>query len=313
MNILITGGTGFIGAQLVPVLVGAADQSHGDHLTLLTRHPQKMAKHYGAWAATGRLRFISSLDELSRDDAFDAIINLAGEGIADKPWTSQRRLELHASRVLLTESLGDWLRRAKHTPSLLISGSAVGWYGNQGEHILDEESSAESHDYTHHLCRDWEAAALAAAAPSMRVCILRLGVVIGPGGGMLRRLLPVFGLGLGGILGNGQQYLSWVSRSDVVQVILRMLTDRSLAGVYNLTAPTPVNNAEFTRTLARLLRRPAFLRVPASVLKLGLGEMSTLLLDGQRVMPSRLLSADYRFLHGTLEEAIRAALARNTP
>lgn len=311
MNILITGGTGFIGAQLVPVLVGAPDQAQGDHLTLLTRQPEKMARHYAAWADTGRLRFVSSLDALARDEAFDAVINLAGEGIADKPWTTQRRLELHASRVLLTESLGDWLRRAKYKPSVLISGSAVGWYGNQGERILDEESSAESSDYTHHLCRDWEAAALAAAPPSTRVCTLRLGVVIGSGGGMLRRLLPVFGLGLGGVLGNGEQYLSWVSRSDVVQVILRMLTDRSLHGVFNLTAPAPVSNAEFTRTLARLLRRPAFLRVPASVLKLGLGEMSTLLLEGQRVMPTRLLSADYRFLHSTLEDALRSALSRS--
>jgi hypothetical protein len=312
MNILITGGTGFIGAQLVPILAGAPDQAQGDHLTLLTRRPEKMAKQYAEWVDTGRLRFVRSLDVLSRDETFDAVINLAGEGIADKPWTSQRRAELHASRVLLTESLGNWLRRAEHTPSVLISGSAVGWYGCQGERILDEESPAESSDYTHHLCRDWEAAALAAAAPNTRVCILRLGVVIGPSGGMLRRLLPVFGLGLGGVLGNGRQYLSWVSRSDVVQVILRMLTDRSLNGVFNVTAPEPVSNTEFTRTLARVLRRPAFLRVPASILKLGLGEMSTLLLDGQRVMPSRLLSADYRFQHGTLEEAIRAALSRDS-
>lgn len=312
MNILITGGTGFIGAQLVPVLAGAADQAQGDHLTLLTRRPEKMRAHYSAWAETGRLRFIASLDELSRDEAFDAVINLAGEGIADKPWTSQRRRELHASRALLTESLGDWLRRAKHAPQVLISGSAVGWYGNQGERILEEDAPAETGDYTHQLCRDWEAAALAAAPPSTRVCILRLGVVIGPGGGMLRRLLPVFGLGLGGELGNGQQYLSWVSRSDVVQVILRLLTDRAMNGVFNLTAPAPVTNAEFTRTLARLLRRPAFFRVPASILKLGLGEMSTLLLDGQRVMPSRLLGADYRFVHASLEEAIRAALNRES-
>ncbi|PRD37463.1 UNVERIFIED_CONTAM: yfcH [Trichonephila clavipes] len=209
MDILITGGTGFIGSLLVPVLAGADDRDQGDRLTLLTRHPERAAARHAGLVARGRVRLIRSLDELGRDEAFDAVINLAGEGIADRPWTAQRRRELHASRIVLTESLGDWMRRARHKPSVLISGSAVGWYGDQGNRLLEEEAAADTGAYTHRLCDDWEKAALAAAPEGTRVCILRTGVVIGPGGGLLRRLLPLFGLGLGGPVGSGEQYVSW--------------------------------------------------------------------------------------------------------
>lgn len=310
MDILITGGTGFIGSLLVPVLAGADDRDQGDRLTLLTRHPERAAARHAGLVARGRVRLIRSLDELGRDEAFDAVINLAGEGIADRPWTAQRRRELHASRIVLTESLGDWMRRARHKPSVLISGSAVGWYGDQGNRLLEEEAAADTGAYTHRLCDDWEKAALAAAPEGTRVCILRTGVVIGPGGGLLRRLLPLFGLGLGGPVGSGEQYVSWVSLSDVVQVILRLLTDRELRGVFNLTGPRPVTNAEFAQTLAGLLRRPALLRVPTSVLRLTMGDMSALLLDSQRALPSRLLQLRYNFLHPTLEDALRWTLSR---
>ncbi|MEL0027234.1 MAG: DUF1731 domain-containing protein, partial [Perlucidibaca sp.] len=165
-------------------------------------------------------------------------------------------------------------------------------------------------EYTHELCDDWEQAALAAEQLGMRVCILRTGVVIGPGGGMLRRLLPVFSLGLGGTLASGEQFISWVSLADVVHIILRLLCDRELRGVFNVTGPRPVSNAEFTQILSRLLRRPALLRVPETVLRMAMGEMATLLVNGQRVLPSRLLQAQYHFLHPTLESALRAALAK---
>lgn len=308
MDILITGGTGFIGSLLVPTLTGTAEEPR-DHVTLLTRFPSRVSAARRDLIEAGRLRVIGSLDELSRETRFDAVINLAGEGIADRPWTRQRKRELHSSRIMTTEALVDWLRLAKHKPEVLISGSAVGWYGNQGDLLL-EESSPPHDEFVHELCRDWEQAALAASRLGIRVCVLRTGVVIGAGGGMLRRLLPVFTLGLGGALGSGSQYLSWISLPDVVQVILRLLCDREMSGVYNLTGPRPVTNQEFAQTLGQLLRRPAVLKVPASVIKLAMGEMSTLLLDGQRVIPSRLLQARHHFVHATLETALRAALSR---
>ncbi len=311
MDILITGGTGFIGSLLIPTLTGGGEGGQGDRVTLLTRRPDKIAISFATQIASGHVRLVRSFDELGRDARFDAVINLAGEGIADRPWSSQRKRELHTSRVSLTEALVDWLRLARHKPTVLISGSAVGWYGNQGDRLLEENAPAHD-EYTHQLCQDWEQAALSAESLGIRVCILRTGVVIGAGGGMLRKLLPLFSLGLGGPIASGEQFLSWVSLADVVHVILRLLCDRDMRGVYNLTGPRPVSNAEFTQTMAQLLRRPAFLRVPATVLKMAMGEMSTLLIDGQRVLPSRLLQARYTFLHPTLESALRAALAKRS-
>jgi len=311
MNILLTGGTGFIGSLLLPTLLGPSELGGGHRVTVLTRHPARFALKQHEAVACEQLRIIGTLAELTRDDAYDAIINLAGEGIADRPWTAQRKRELHASRNTLTEELVEWMRRAKHKPSVLISGSAVGWYGNQGNKILEEGSLAHP-EYVHELCHEWEQAAFAAEAHGVRVCLLRTGVVVGAGGGFLRKLLPLFSLGVAGPLGTGQQYLSWVSLTDVVQIILRLLNDRDLRGAFNVTGPRPVTNAEFTQTLAQLLRRPAFLRLPASVLKLAMGEMSTLLLDGQRVIPSRLLQARYSFQHTSLEDALRTALSRRS-
>lgn len=311
MDILITGGTGFIGGALVPALLASDAPEGGDRLTLLTRDPAGVAARYPEAVTQGRLRLISSLDTLGREDRYDAVINLAGAGIADRPWSLQRKRELRSSRVNLTENLVDWMRRARVRPTVLISASAVGWYGNQGDRVLEEDATPQE-AFTHTLCQDWETAARAAEGLGVRVCIARLGVVIGPGGGMLRRVLPVFGLGLGGQLGSGEQYLSWVSLADVVLGLQRLLCDREMSGTYNLTAPRPVSNAEFTAVLSRLLRRPALLRVPAAVLKLAMGEMSCLLLEGQRVIPSRFLQARHVFLHPGLEEALRHALSRRT-
>lgn len=302
MHILITGGTGFIGSTLCPQLL-----IDGHQLTLLTRDPAKALRVYGS-----RLTIIRSLTELSNETTLDAVINLAGAGIADRPWTASRKQQLHASRVTLTEELVSMLRRREQRPRVMISGSACGWYGDQGNTLLEETSPANTsnahEEYTHTLCQDWEAAAHKVEALGVRLCILRTGVVLGQSGGMLKRMLPIFGLGLGGRLGSGEQWLSWIALGDFVNIVRALLSDESQSGVFNATAPKPITNAEFTATLAHALKRPALLPIPAALLKLAMGEMSTLLLGSQRVLPSRLLEAGFRFRSRTLEECLRNEL-----
>lgn len=298
MHILVTGGTGFIGSALCPVLL-----EDGHRLTILTRRPQKVFAAYG-----DRIKAIKRFDELDDNVVVDAVINLAGEGIADRPWTPPRKAELHASRVTLTEELVDWLSRSGRRPGVMISGSAVGWYGAQGEALLEEDAPAHE-DYLHGLCADWEKAARGVETLGVRLCIVRTGLVLGKSGGMLKRMLPIFGLGLGGRLGSGEQWLSWITLSDYVAAVRFLLERKDVAGVFNLTAPRPETNADFTRTLARILKRPAIIPIPAPVLTLAMGEMSCLLLTGQRVLPSHLLSSGFSFRYRTLDEALRAEIA----
>jgi hypothetical protein len=297
MHILITGGTGFIGSALCQQLL-----IDGHQLTLLSRRPEKVLRHYGS-----RVRVIRALTEFRAEDPLDAVINLAGENITDRPWTVGRKQQLLASRITLTEELVALLKRRTQRPRVLISGSAVGWYGDQGDALLEENAAAHE-EFTHALCRDWENAAREAESLGIRLCLLRLGVVLGRSGGMLKRLLPVFGLGLGGRLGSGNQWLSWIALTDCVNVIRALLADDSQSGVFNVTAPKPVTNAEFTATLARALGRPAFISLPASVLKMAMGEMSVVLLGSTRVVPGRLLEAGFRFRSRTLEDCLRNEL-----
>lgn len=293
MRILITGGTGFLGQQLCRVLL------HENHqLTVLTRKPDVVFKRY-----QGKVRAIARLGDLTLEDYFDVVINLAGEGIADKPWTNQRKRLLYSSRVTLTEELVDWMQRANTPPKTFISSSAIGWYGNQNDAIVDEDSPPHK-EYIHRLCDEWEQAALVARDLPTRVCVLRTGVVLGLQGGMLKRLWPVFALNLGGRLGDGKQWLSWISLYDYLSAVLFLMTHPQLQGVFNLTAPQPITNSEFTQTLAAQLHRKAILPVPRAILALIMGEMSTLLLDGQRVLPSRLLKAGFRFRTPSLSEAL---------
>lgn len=296
MHILITGGTGFIGQALVPALL-----ADGHHLVLLTRQPGRRR------GIDARAALVGALAELDRDFAPDAVINLAGEGIADRPWTAARKRELYESRVTLTRGLVHWLSTRPAPPRAMISGSAIGWYGDQGDAALTEASPPHP-EYTHELCAAWEQAATDATALGTRLCLLRTGVVLGPGGGMLARLLPVFRAGLGGRVGTGRQWLSWIGRGDLVAVIRQLLADESMNGVYNATAPEPVTNAEFTRALAAHLGRPALLPVPALALRLGLGEMSGLLLGGQKVLPARLQAAGFRFATPGLADCLRHEL-----
>jgi len=297
MDILITGGTGFIGTALCRELLGK-----GHRLCVLTRYPDR----YRA-PGEGQSRAVATLSELPDDEHFDAIINLVGEGIAERRWSKKRKAVLLASRLDTTQALLDFIARANHKPQCLINGSAVGFYGHQGNAEVDESTAPHS-DFGHHLCVRWEQLAEQAQTWSVRVCVIRIGLVVGPDGGFLKRLLLPFKLGLGGRLGNGRQWISWVHRQDLIRLIIWLLDNDNCHGVYNGTAPKPVTNRELTRTLAACLKRPAPFPVPAILLKLLLGEMASLLLNGQRVKPKRALAQGFTFQFSELQDALKDVL-----
>jgi uncharacterized protein (TIGR01777 family) len=298
MKILVTGGTGFIGRALVKTLVG-----EGHQVTVLSRSPENVERICGPEAiALGHLSF------LQPDMGFDVIVNLAGAPIFDARWTEARKRLIRDSRIGLTDQLVDCIGQMTVKPKLLISGSAIGYYGDQGDQILTEASSVRP-DFSHRLCADWEQAASRAAEFGVRVCLMRTGLVIAEGGGLLQRMLLPFRLGIGGRLGSGRQWMSWIHREDWIRIAQTMVTDETMQGPYNATAPNPVTNRQFTSTLARCLHRPALFPVPAFVLKTLLGEMSELVLGSQRVLPERLLMHGFTFHHPDLEGALRAALA----
>lgn len=297
MRILITGGTGLIGRQLCAVLL-----TQGHELTVLSRHPETVAAKCGP-----EVRPMNSLDEWTSERVFDAVINLAGEPIVDAYWSAKRKHVLLDSRVGLTEKLVQRIAAAQQKPTVLLSGSAVGYYGNGGETVLDEGMAA-GHDFPSELCASWESAACAAEQSGVRVCLLRTGLVLSKRGGLLGRMLLPFKLALGARLGDGKQWMSWVHIDDYVAMVLRLLKDASLNGVFNMTAPAPFTNTEFTQTLAQTLHRPALFVAPSFVLKLAMGERACLLLEGQRVIPKRLESAGFQFAHPELEGALQDLL-----
>ena len=237
-----------------------------------------------------------------------AAIHLSGANVAGQRWTAAYRREMKASRVDSTRALATLLAGLRTPPQALLVASAVGFYGDRGDELLDE-TSPPGKGFLAELCQQWEAAAQPAVQAGIRVMHLRFGVVLGPGPGALARMLPVFRLGLGGRLGSGRQWMSWISVEDAMRAVLFALEAPALAGPVNLTAPSPVTNAEFTRELARQLRRPAFLPAPAFALRLALGQMADeALLASARAVPSRLLVAGFRFAHPTVDKALAAAL-----
>jgi len=297
MRILITGGTGLIGRHLCAALL-----AQGHELTVLSRRPEAVASKCGV-----NVRAIASLDEWTPEHTFDAVINLAGEPIVDAFWSAQRKQVLLDSRVGLTQELVRRIASAQQKPSVLLSGSAVGYYGNCGDTVLDEVMAA-GHDFPAELCTTWENAARAAEQSGVRVCLLRTGLVLSKQGGLLGRMLLPFKLAMGARLGDGKQWMSWVHIDDYVAMVLRLLNDASLNGAFNMTAPAPFTNAEFTHTLAQTLHRPALFVAPSFVLKLAMGERACLLLEGQRVLPKRLESSNFQFAHPLLAGALQDLL-----
>ncbi|UCE02117.1 MAG: TIGR01777 family oxidoreductase [Candidatus Latescibacterota bacterium] len=299
MNVLISGASGLVGSTLIPFLTAG-----GHRMRRLGRSRSRGADH--VWdPASGTI----DTDAL---EGIDAIVHLAGENIGSR-WTSAKKQEIRNSRVQSTRLLAERLAAMSSPPRTLVCASAIGFYGEQGDERLDESSAAGS-GFLAEVCRDWEAAAEPARRAGIRVVHLRFGIVLSPRGGPLARMLPPFRMGGGGVIGGGKQYISWIGIDDAIHVILRALTDESLEGPVNAVAPTPVTNAEFTRTLGKVLRRPTLVPLPAFVARALFGEMAeATLLSSARVQPQKLLDRGHSFQHPQLEEALRHLLGRSDP
>ncbi len=296
MRVLITGASGLVGSALRTRL-----EARGDQVVALSR-----SKHHGAlqWDPE---RGVLDGSEL---EGFDAVVHLAGEGIANGRWNEARRGRIRASRVQGTQLLVDRLAATRTPPRVLVSASAIGIYGNRDAELLTE-ASATGTGFLADLCSAWEAAALAAQSPATRVVCCRIGVVLSPNGGALQRMLLPFRLGLGGRLGHGHQFMSWITLADLTRVLAECIDNPSLDGPVNAVAPGACTNREFTKALGRTLHRPTLLPAPATLLRLALGAMADeLLLAGTRVQPAKLEHLKFRFDHTTIEAALCSVLGR---
>lgn len=280
MNILLTGAGGLVGSALVPRL---AAESH-----IVTR-----LSHSQPWPELASLH---------------AVVHLAGENISTGRWTPEKKARIRDSRVQVTRRLCETVAKLPQLPRVVICASAVGYYGNRGDEVLREES-APGAGFLAEVCRDWEAATKPAVDAGIRVVNLRFGVILCATGGALAKMLTPFRLGLGGVLGDGRQWMSWVALDDVVGVISDALANETLRGPVNVVAPQPMTNREFTKTLGRVLHRPAMFPAPAFALRLALGEMAdALLLSSQRVEPAKLLAGGYPFRFPELGDVLQHAL-----
>ncbi|AWN16400.1 TIGR01777 family oxidoreductase [Salinisphaera sp. LB1] len=296
-NVLITGGTGFIGRHLVTDLL-----ADGWTVEVLTRDAAKARRVLPA--------SVVPVESLAQASEPRAVINLAGENLAAGRWTEARKRKMRESRLSVTRDIVDFIGRCHTKPDVLISGSAVGFYGARGDDVLDESDPA-GNEFQSQLCADWEAAAARARDQyGVRVCFVRTGIVLGKNEGALAQMITPFKFGLGGHFGSGRQYMPWIHVRDEVGAIRFLMRETSCQGAYNLTAPNPVTNRVFTRTLARVLHRPSFAWVPGPALKAMVGEMAHLLLTGQRAVPRALESAGYVFEYRELEAALNDLVGR---
>jgi uncharacterized protein (TIGR01777 family) len=297
LTVAVTGATGLLGTALVERL-----RARGHTVRRLLRTPHDAGPGDIVWDPARDALAPSSLA------GADAVVHLAGEPIAHR-WTGARKRAIRESRVRSTEQLAHAVRALDAKPRVVLSGSAIGYYGDREDALLDE-SSAPGSDFLARLCVDWEHAALPIADAGVRLVLLRTGIVLSPKGGALERLLPIFRLGGGGPLGSGRQWMSWISLGDHLRAMEHALFTDSLRGPTNLVAPNPVTSAEFASTLGRVLTRPALVPVPSFALELLYGEMArATLLAGQRVLPKALAASGFEFAEPTLEGALRAELA----
>jgi len=291
MRVLLTGGTGFIGGAVARALRGA-----GHDVTIVSRQPGYVPAKAISWDGVR-----AAMHET------DAVVNLAGEGVAGGRWTAARRHEIVASRVDATRAIVAAMAESPARPKVLVNASATGFYGAHGDEVLDETAPA-GEGFLADVCRAWEAEAFRAQELDVRVVALRIGIVLGPNGGALAKMLTPFRAAVGGRIGSGKQWMSWIHRNDVVGLVLAALDGAAYAGPVNATAPTPVRNRDFTAALAAAVHRPAVIPVPGLALRLALGAMAEMLLTGQRVVPAVATEAGYAFTYPELGPAIAASL-----
>ena len=294
-KLLITGGSGFIGRALSQQLL---DAGHG--VWILSRNPEAHRTNMAP-----QINWVRELQQITAP--IDVVINLAGANLFDQRWTPAYKQVLLGSRLDTTRQLVDWIASSARAPAVMISGSAIGYYGAQADQRLGEQAPAAS-EFQSELCHRWEQQAMAAEALGVRVCRLRIGIVLHPGGGALQRMLLSFRLGLGGRIGDGQQWMSWIHRQDLLAMISMLIQNDDCRGAFNAVAPAPVRNAEFSQTLAAALRRPAWLPMPPWLLRALLGEAAHLLTSGQRVVPEAALQRGFVFSYPTLAPALKALL-----
>ncbi len=300
MKILITGGTGFIGRALSHDL-----QEAGHEVLILTRRKE--------YSAPPTIKVVTwSPPKLILTDimsGIDAIVNLAGESIFGRRWTKRQKDLIRSSRIDTTRAIVESIKNADQRPRLLISASAVGYYGPHGDEYVTEETPFGD-DFLAKLAKDWEAEALKAQELAVRVVLMRLGIVLEMDGGALPKMALPFKFFLGGPLGSGKQWFSWIHRDDVLGIIKFLLEDETISGAVNVTAPNPVRNREFSSALGMALRRPSSFSVPGFLVRVALGEFGDVILQGQRVIPERLLNAGYQFKYPEINEALKAILGR---
>lgn len=300
MKVLVTGSTGMIGSALIKFL-----SERGDRVTRLVRSPVQSSEPTVRWDPdVGQLQ--------AKDiEGFDAVVHLAGESIAGSRWNAEQKAKIRNSRVKGTRLLSETLAKLAKPPKVLVSASASGYYGDRGDAVLREDSGSGT-GFLAEVCREWEGAAEPASRKGIRVVHPRFGLVLSPQGGALPKMLLPFKLGVGGVMGNGKQYWSWVSLDDVIGAIHHAMVTESLKGPANVVAPRAPTNHEFTKTLGRVLSRPTIFPLPAFAARLALGEMAdALLLSSARMEPARLLAAGYKFRHPELEPALRDLLGKS--
>lgn len=302
MRILVTGATGFIGKHLVQQL-----KTLNHEVIVLTRNKEQASKILGETFTYLEWDHSSKID-LKKEKAIDIVINLAGENIASKRWNKDQKERIYSSRVDVTRKLIESLKSLKKKPDLLINASAIGYYGNSNIDLFDEESKP-GNGFLPMVIHDWENVVKKNQDCVNRWAILRIGMVLGKGGGTIEKLLPLFNLGVGGPLGEGSQPISWIHVKDLVKMFIKIIEDKQLSGVFNATTEFSVTNSEFSNVLSRLLQKPALLKLPAFALKTVLGERSSVLLEGAKVIPKRFKEMKFHYNYPTVEKALKEVVS----
>ena len=301
MKALVTGATGFVGRQLVGRLRDPK---------ILTRNSERARQRLSVEAFDWDP--LAGTPPASAFDGVNTVFHLAGEPVAEGRWTGAKKERIRSSRVLGTQNLVAGLAASAQRPATLVSASAIGYYGSKGDALLDE-SAAPSTSFLGQVTQDWESSALAARELGMRVVCVRIGIVLGPGGGALASMLPLFKIGAGGRLGDGRQWMSWIDLDDLIALMLHAATEAQASGPINGVSPNPVTNRDFTRELARALHRPAIFPAPAFALRLALGEFADVLLSSQRVVPRAAINSGFSFKYPTLQASLEHILAPPDP